>query len=168
MRWSYHWVIPRQWRACSTSSRHALHPGPLLSLCYNTDVEAPCFFLFLCCSILDRHLERKTSWCKACVLAGLKSTITSPKSLPACHAESHESRGCPRRAEMRELVRDLRSQLRSGAAPNALPAPPGGKDGGEDGPAPLSAKEREELAVRLLASEGKPLDAQARPWRPFL
>jgi len=69
---------------------------------------------------------------------------------------------------MRELVRDLRSQLRSGAAPNALPAPSGGKDGGEDGPAPLSAKEREELAVRLLASEGKPLDAQARPWRPFL
>ena len=70
---------------------------------------------------------------------------------------------------MRELVRDLRSQLRSsGTAPNALPAPPGGKHGGEDGPAPLSAKEREELAVRLLASEGKPLDAQARSsWHPL-
>ena len=65
---------------------------------------------------------------------------------------------------MRELVRDLRSQLRSGAAP-ALPAPAGGRDG-DDGPAPLSAKEREELAVRLLASEGKPLDAQARRWHP--
>ncbi len=72
------------------------------------------------------------------------------------------------RAEMRELVRDLRLQLRSGAAP-ALPTP-AGRDG-DDGPAPLSAKEREELAVRLLASEGKPLDAQAsarRSWDPGL
>lgn len=57
-------------------------------------------------------------------------------------------------------MKELRSQLRSGAPP-ASPAP--ADHTGEEGPTPLSAKEREEVACKLLAGEGRPIDAQVWP-----